>query len=394
MTFGLSVLPIDDEPVVSRPDVNRKLRAVELSFLAAVFTERRRNVARLAPRRIITVNAINNRYGALIEGNITATLAPIATRLRQGFVHPWEATDEDLLPLLIPGHEAGELRNAGGIATRPGIPGAVLYATCRIPARRYRLRLAVSLEEPPPTDESLPPLRVEIWGGSYCIAARYVSVAELREGNVSCVFEVPSMPELTFLLEPVKLIVSTDGSCVALITEARISKASAFDEPARQISEPLAPEAEWLPSLIPGEGAVMDQDGWHIRSGKPNYVAFGPYLPLMPGLYEVVFLIEFEKDQANGSFRADVVQVELNLVLGYQDFRPQTALQEVAFQFEIPGEWLLQEPRRLEFRLFTSGHQTGRLLAVTTKRLSDLARHPAVLSVGDFFRERQNSAVN
>ena len=99
------------------------------------------------------------------------------------------------------------------------------------------------------------------------------------------------MPELTFLLEPVKLIVSTNGSCVALVTEARISKAAAFDEPARQISEPLAREVAWLPSLMPGEGAAVDRGGWHIRSGKPNYVAFGPYLPLMPGLYAVVFLL-------------------------------------------------------------------------------------------------------
>ena len=88
--------PPDGAPGASPPDPARALRWVQLWFRRLVKSERRRleNKA-AAPRRFIAVNAVHGRFNALVETHIAAAAAPIATRLRQGFVLPPERGVDD-----------------------------------------------------------------------------------------------------------------------------------------------------------------------------------------------------------------------------------------------------------------------------------------------------------
>lgn len=58
------------------------------SFQAVVAAESERSAAEMAPRRIVCVNAIHNRFEGVAVSKLTAARTPFSTRLRQGFLHP------------------------------------------------------------------------------------------------------------------------------------------------------------------------------------------------------------------------------------------------------------------------------------------------------------------
>ena len=383
--FGLSALPSDGEAATNRAEVFHILHAVELAFRAALAAERRRMIDRLAPRRLIAVNTINNRFSGVVDTNLAITQAPIATRLRQGFVLPVK-TDFDLLPLLFPGPEAGETRGSGDIAARPGVAGVMLYGLYReLPEGRYRLNLTIRLDRSEIADRSTSPLRLEILGGPYCLAARVLSIAELCSGEVDCLFDMPEPFGLQAVLQPVQIVVTTNGSCAAVVTGGHLSKASPSDVQPAETCEPMKPEVAWLPMMCPGETVVKSPYDWQISLGEPAFAAYGPYQPLLPGHYEAVFLFQFNAGQTGYGFEADVFVLKTQQVLAHASFAPAEEGCELLLKFEVVGDGFgTAEPQKLEFRLFTHGRQTGRLLAVNTRRLDDPACHPAILAAAEF----------
>ncbi|MGH6679416.1 MAG: hypothetical protein ACREDL_10935, partial [Bradyrhizobium sp.] len=96
--FGSRPAGEDLEPTVA--DGTRTIRRVESWFRRLVTAERRRlDDGTGAPRRFIAVNAVHGRFESLVNAHIGAATAPIATRLRQGFVLPVEKTIRSLLPV-------------------------------------------------------------------------------------------------------------------------------------------------------------------------------------------------------------------------------------------------------------------------------------------------------
>lgn len=108
-------------------------------LLAFVGEEHRRRCHGHAPRRAIAVNAVHSRFG-LVTSLIGAPVAPISTRIRQGFV-AWNG-EVDLKPHLDVG-PAGE-RTVDGIVTRRGISHALCGAVFPLPKGKYEFRVELT----------------------------------------------------------------------------------------------------------------------------------------------------------------------------------------------------------------------------------------------------------
>jgi hypothetical protein len=110
---------------------------------------------------------------------------------------------------------------------------------------------------------------------------------------------------------------------------------------------------DWLPKLQVGDGGNRLPDGTILSSAErpQSHLVFGPYVKLLPGLYECVAYVESLED---GSERQiiEVEMVSVNSILKAQTYRLATERCRVHFQFEIPdastsGELI----GPLEFRL-------------------------------------------
>ncbi|MGE0421257.1 MAG: hypothetical protein AB7O88_03290, partial [Reyranellaceae bacterium] len=112
-------------------------------LLAFAGDEYRRKSRGLAPRRAIVVNAVHSRF-ALVTSLIGAPVAPISTRIRQGFL-AWNG-EVDLQPHLHCG-PAGE-QTDDGIVTRPGVSHVLFGAVHPLPEGRYEFRVELTPRTP------------------------------------------------------------------------------------------------------------------------------------------------------------------------------------------------------------------------------------------------------
>lgn len=92
-----------------------------------------------------------------------------------------------------------------------------------------------------------------------------------------------------------------------------------------------------------------------------------------------------EGDLVDPGFTAGVVASSIGTVLAQADSMPGGDVQTLTLPFEISGDsYGIGEPQLIEFRLFTHGKRSGKLLAVATRRLDDPDHHPAILHAADF----------
>jgi hypothetical protein len=95
------------------------------SFQGTINSEQYRMESGHSPRRVVTLNAINNRFENLVRSNLNMVLSPFTTRIRQGYALPRNTEPQDWLEKSLPG-VAGE-RIESGIAALPGERGHVSY---------------------------------------------------------------------------------------------------------------------------------------------------------------------------------------------------------------------------------------------------------------------------
>ena len=107
--------------------------------------------------------------------------------------------------MLFPG-DAGEVLKSGAIATKVGQPGLMLFGLYRnLPGGWYRITLSIGSSADTYLQKAIRPLRVEIVGGLYRIAAKYLTVSDLRQGKVTCLFKMPDSLSLSIVLQPVQI---------------------------------------------------------------------------------------------------------------------------------------------------------------------------------------------
>ncbi len=141
---------VQDNGLTSVSNINQRVDCfthyLTRSFFWIVANERSRMEQNTEPRHIIAVNAIHNRFEALVNSNLEAALTPISARIRHGYVAPSPAsppaTGRSWLPFMIPGG-AGE-RYRKGIRSFVGTRGHMAFSPCGplIPGK-YRVTAAL-----------------------------------------------------------------------------------------------------------------------------------------------------------------------------------------------------------------------------------------------------------
>jgi hypothetical protein len=292
----------------------------------------------------------------------------------------------DLLPVLFPGENVGEKLGSGVIAGRIGQPGIMLHGIYRaLAAGWYRVSLSIGFTATPQMDDAACPLRVEIMGGPYYLATKLPTVEELRRGTITCLFEMPVLPGLLAVLQPVQLRIISDGSCAMDVTAGRLEKLEHTVTQEFGTIEPLRREVTWLPTLTGLGPATTNTDGMPIVLGDRHWVVYGPYYPLLPGRYEAAFSLVVGDGPPAAGFVAEVVAGTPDAVLARSESASHSGPQTLVLPFEISGvSFGVGQPRLIQFRLFTHGQRSGTLIAVTTRRLDDPEQHPAILNGVDF----------
>jgi len=272
------------KPQVSA-DLAPGLAVVVSGFRAMIRAERRRLASGSPlPRRFITINAIHNRFEQLVREAIAAAQAPIATRMRQGYLLP--PMPRKLLAMMAVG--GAGIRDGSVVRSAANTPGFMVYGPPLklLGAGRYRLRVEMEVSDNGNTEP--PIIRLEVLTGPYLLAHHLISLAEQQSGIAEMVFrmEEPTNDEAEAATE---FRVFTDGQAQICLKEISLEPI-ASNAPGED-----ANEFDWLTLMKPSKAGqrVFDVANNRVRirtnQGSVGHVAFGPRYPFVPGVYRLRF---------------------------------------------------------------------------------------------------------
>jgi hypothetical protein len=169
------------------PDPSKDLRVM---FAHVVKYERERNIAGKRSRRIISLNAINNRFENFVRQRVAIAYSPFSGRMRHGFTLPASRGEEDWLPFLTPG-EAG-IREGKSIKSINRKLGVLAFAIGRdLESGTYRLVVGIdALSEDRQQWTDLPCVLIYVACGSKVIARRALSGKDLDNPELNFIFDV------------------------------------------------------------------------------------------------------------------------------------------------------------------------------------------------------------
>ena len=177
---------------------------VERAFGAVTALERARVAEGRPPRRIICIDAVHNRYEALVNREIDAASTPFSSRLRHGFVVARDAgvmppskpgavpttnDRQDVLPRL--GVATGGRPMPGGVQAPLGQRGYVFRGQPyeQLQPGRYEVEIAVAHGRLLGIAASLRPVIVEIVGAGGLLAVEHAKV--VGPCSLRVTFEIP-----------------------------------------------------------------------------------------------------------------------------------------------------------------------------------------------------------
>ena len=157
-------------------DPSKDLRVM---FTHVVKFERERNFAGKRPRRIISLNAINNRFESFVRQHVAIAYSPFSGRMRHGFILPPLRGEEDWLPFLTAG-DAGirEGKSIRGINRKLGVLACGLGKHLKSGTYRLALDIVVLSEDRQPRAD-FPCVLVWVLCRSEVVARRALSRKEL-----------------------------------------------------------------------------------------------------------------------------------------------------------------------------------------------------------------------
>lgn len=207
----------------------------------------------LPARRFIGVNAIHNRFEALMRSRIGAARAPLATRIRQGLLirrPPGAAAAEagtlpapgdgvlDIQAMLLPG-EAGE-RDGSAIRPVPGRRGHVLHGPyIDLPPGRWRFEQVFT------PDSGLPrpgPLRLRAVYGARELASATRLVGGVFERRIAFDFEIAEPPPLAEAMR-FEIRITSLGQLRGRLDGARLLPIPQADSPQAETPQAETPQA-------------------------------------------------------------------------------------------------------------------------------------------------------
>lgn len=397
--FGLPARTAPDSPVLAETQralthVARGLRMIARAELV------RLESPSASPRRLIAINAVNNQFEQLVRSFIGAAMAPMSTRMRQGFaVKPGETME--LLPAFTIG--AAGMRQVDRVSSIPGIPGYITHGPgLDLEARDYCFRLRFQVADlAAACARRSGSLRLEIFSAPFLIGYYLLTPADLMRGEIAVPFSVT---------QELADIAATLAVEFRFMTDGRISL-SLVNAILEQLPTPLTlspDEFDWLPLMSIGDaGELSDptkrqampgvpEQSIGVRSQADGYVVFGPYCDLLPGRYELAIGFDMpetagvDSSQHNGVVVMEVMSdgrfsVAQRSILG-GDLR--SGVQRIEFVVPRPvAGW--SKTRQLEFRVRVQGEVSFTIDAIRTRRLpGDIGVPPElewlpVMSIGD-----------
>ncbi len=240
------------------------------------------------PRRLIAVNALHNRFEPKVRQYISAPLAPLSTRMRQGFLVRRPPDPRQLLAVM---HVGGAgLREDGLVRGTPGTSGYIVYGPyLSLEEGCYRLRVEFT-SETPAADRGM--LRIDVMDGRHLVAYHVVTLAEAERGTAELSFQLSTASDVDD--SALEFCVWTDGMqdiSLRQITLSTLSDKAAANEP-----------IDWLPLMRVGRvgkctfSAATGQMTIHAEQGSSGHVAYGPYCHLRSGPHVLRLRVRTETD--------------------------------------------------------------------------------------------------
>jgi hypothetical protein len=362
--FGLPASGPQGDP--APPESIQALEAVAAGLRQTARVERQRSSA--APRRLIAVNAIHNRFESMVREYIAAPLAPLSTRMRQGFLVRRPPGPRRLLAMMPLG-KAG-LRDGALVHAAQGVEGHIVYGPyLDLEQGSYRLR-AEFVPAASPLDWGV--VRIEVMDGPYLVAYHVLTALEAQAGAAELVFSVPASEASNIEGSRWEFRIWTDGRQDIALCDIAIEHLSDVATQSDAI--------DWLPSMQIGAVGqrlfVADTGSITIgaKQGVPGHVAFGPYCHLRPGPY----VLHLGVDTAAASLRwmssvGHVAVVAGGTTLRRLIFRAgQLGSGHVSVPFDVPSPTTDRALLAgLEFQIWTDGRIEFELTeAVVTERSS------------------------
>ncbi|HEX5327371.1 MAG TPA: hypothetical protein VFW75_11935 [Acetobacteraceae bacterium] len=378
---------------------------VAIWFRMVVAAERRRLTdPAAAPRRFIAVNAVHGRFEPLVNSLLAAAAAPIATRLRQGFVICAPQSQPVLHRLGI--GSAGQ-REAAGVTVLAGQAGYVIYGgDLDLLPGGYRLHASFELAEPLPPRSEEEPMTLEVVTAGYCLARHPITIAQLREGTVIAPFYVPRHLMIGATIPRTGIQLLTTGTTGARLTGLLLEDSPVLDDPSVQ------PEAtvedgvpgyimEWLPSMFVGSAGRLPRTGTWSHALRPglhrrpaaadllpasphgviarprtaDHVVFGPYCVLLPGSYRLeVDLQPWPMGRSawhdTGEITVEVYGVDGSVLALHTVAAGWLGRESVGLEFTVPEPGIGLPPVQWEFRIWSAGQRRFVVRSVRTRPLT------------------------
>jgi len=337
-------------------------------FRSVVRDERARLSARMSPRRVIALNAINNQFESLVGGHIAAAMTPCATHMRHGFVLPVKPKDE-WLPLL---HidQAGT-RDGAVINSDPRRLGVITHGPYKyLDPGQYRLSVNISLSANDDDHGGTEPcVVIEVHAGAEVFGVFVLSHSELKTPVHEFIFAVPPhAPDLISGVETRFMLLSRVAFSVRAVTVELMPASHGADAATSLIAPSFALKIEnWLPYLTIGPLGRAEDADVIAKTGLSDFVVFGPYWPLPGGHYELVLQMErgSEFQGLKPIIRTDVVSGALQLVAANFHLDADGTETTIRLPLQVPGD--STEWRQIETRLWSSGEECFRIRSLSVR---------------------------
>ncbi len=280
--------------------------ALRKSFRLVVREERRRLSRGLEARRVIALNAVNNRYETFVCGTVAAAATPFATHMRHGFVLPESAAWGDWLAQLSIG-EAG-FRVGKEIRSDPANLGWIAHGPHKyLEEGSYLLSLNLALltDDPArPRDE--PCISIQVTAGNEPVAVRLLRLWQLKEGVYKFAFQisrdiadgVENIETRIWALRHVEIAIrALTVEPVSALTEVEQSAVAPSTVPLKPLD--LHRRQDLFPFLLVGEAGRRVSGEIRNSSREIGRFAYCQIAALEPGTYRLNFQIAIQTDDKN-----------------------------------------------------------------------------------------------
>jgi hypothetical protein len=265
------------------PDPSKDLWAM---FAHVVKYERERSIAGKRSRRIISLNAINNRFENFVRQRVAIAYSPFSGRMRHGFALPALREEEDWLPFLTAG-EAG-IREGKSIKSINRKLGVLAFGFGKhLESGTYRLVLGINaLSEDRQSWTDLPCVLICVVCGSEVLAKRALSGKDLDNPELNFILDVSQDIEGRF--GSVELHVRLLAPLAVALQKLTIERLSSNDELRKVTASNSA--FGLLPGTVldcgsNGNGMAYQAEGWSLPEGVGTWTN-GPRAGLAARLVE------------------------------------------------------------------------------------------------------------